>query len=537
MSPTTQLPRLEISARKTWHWNWILITAILCLALVLYLYKIDAKSLWMDELISVADVKDGRGLPPQNLVRPLYYILLSFWMKIGGIMALDGNDAWLRSLAVPFGLGSVFLTYLLGRRLFGESEGLIAALLLALSPIAIRHAQEVRMYSLGMCLGVGGTLALAYALEKPKATSINWWAGLRFLAMLTTPLHASLLVSDLVIIGLKFRKQTRVLFAFGLRFLIIGLLWMPSVFASATKSTTFSGEGHVTSRMPPTLADAVRQIGAFTFWPFRGIEINPKIMAFYKAFTALSAGFLAAAFLNKAHLEKVLWVAAWALLPLAQFFVFSHVSFSLWLNRYLVGACPYVLLLLAIGFMQIWRRWRSVGGLIVLAYLLAVMGGLTVYYNPAIHNDSRARDYRGIVETINRNEKPGDAIVWAVRSSRPLISLDHYYRGSAPVNVKGGVPSSVDVELSDIENWLSEIPQIESRLWLVCWLNTNNAPLLKTALEERFELQIHRVFPTFKGQSTLEVFLTSPSSAAVEVVASAPESTFTRNAHLRDAHS
>ncbi|PWZ67890.1 glycosyltransferase family 39 protein, partial [Staphylococcus pseudintermedius] len=89
----------------------------------------------MDELFSIRDAKELR----LNVnIRPLYYILLRVWMQFGT------SDAWLRGLSVLFGLGSVFLTYQLGRRLAGEKTGLLAALLLALSPLFINHAQEVR---------------------------------------------------------------------------------------------------------------------------------------------------------------------------------------------------------------------------------------------------------------------------------------------------------------------------------------------------------------------------------------------------------
>ncbi|NEO91442.1 MAG: hypothetical protein F6K56_14845, partial [Moorea sp. SIO3G5] len=152
-----KLNSAETSIQADWLWQSIPIALILLLAAGLYLYQLGTESLWVDELYSVNDAK---RLPDRlSLMRPLYYILLWLWMQFGS------SDAWLRGLSVLFGLGSVFLTYQLGRRVAGKATGLIAALLLALSPLFINFAQMVRMYTLGTCLGLGGTLALVHALE------------------------------------------------------------------------------------------------------------------------------------------------------------------------------------------------------------------------------------------------------------------------------------------------------------------------------------------------------------------------------------
>ena len=190
----------------------IFISLILLLAVILYLYKLDQRGLWIDELISIRDAQKlgfNRG-------RLLYYILLRGWMWFGT------SDGWLRSLAVIFALGSIFLTYKLGCYLFNKSTGLIAALMLTLSPLFINHAQEVRYYTMSVCLGLAGTLALAYALENPTKLSFRlWWVGMRWLAIITTPLNGALLFPDFLLVSLKFRQQRSRLLAFGIGFLLI----------------------------------------------------------------------------------------------------------------------------------------------------------------------------------------------------------------------------------------------------------------------------------------------------------------------------
>lgn len=117
--------------------QWLPIGLILLLAGGLYFWQLGKESLWIDELLSLERARNLNLYVP----RVFYYVTLKFWMIWGN------SDAWLRGISVLFGLGSIVLTYQLGRRLRGETEALVAALLLALSPLFIHQAQEVRMYT------------------------------------------------------------------------------------------------------------------------------------------------------------------------------------------------------------------------------------------------------------------------------------------------------------------------------------------------------------------------------------------------------
>ena len=165
-------------------YQWLPITLVITLATVLCFYRINAEGLWIDELTSVEDAQGSFAQLRKNLVRPLYYILLRIWMYLGH------NDAWLRSLSVVFAIAAVFLVYRLGLRLLGRAEGLVAATLMTLSPLLINHAQEVRMYMVSTCLGVAGTLCLAYALtgektKDPSHASLAGWCVFRVLVWLS----------------------------------------------------------------------------------------------------------------------------------------------------------------------------------------------------------------------------------------------------------------------------------------------------------------------------------------------------------------
>ena len=109
---------------------------------------LDRNGLWLDETFSVwlANHSVGEMLP--WLVKidqhpPLYYLLLHYWI------ALTGDTPYnLRLLSVLFGVGTIPVIYLIGKRLSGAVVGLAAAVFLALSPFNLYYAQEARMYTL-----------------------------------------------------------------------------------------------------------------------------------------------------------------------------------------------------------------------------------------------------------------------------------------------------------------------------------------------------------------------------------------------------
>ncbi|MBW7882558.1 MAG: glycosyltransferase family 39 protein [Caldilineaceae bacterium] len=152
----------------------VLLLGTVVLGGALRLYAIGDKGLWLDEAFSVW--MGWRSLPELTtwLVRidqhpPLYYILLHVWLWFGDSAGhVRMLSAFLGSLTIP-------VIFLIGRRLAGDTVGLTAALLLALSPFHIRFAQETRMYTLLTLNASLAMLSLVYVLSDPRAT--NAWIG------------------------------------------------------------------------------------------------------------------------------------------------------------------------------------------------------------------------------------------------------------------------------------------------------------------------------------------------------------------------
>ncbi len=491
--------------------QWLPLGIILLVATALYLYQLGTESFWVDELYSVNDAK---AIPERiGLIRPVYYVLLYFWMFLGS------SDAWLRSLSVIFALVSIVLIYLLGRKVAGEGVGLIAALLLTLSPLYINFAQMVRMYSLGTALALGGTLALVYTLEKPTNLSFGCWAVSRWLMIITAPLNGALIVPDILLLVWKLRQHRRGRFLFGKWLLILLILWSPFLAILVSKAMPFlTNAFDVTAKVSsspstsvrhsfPTILDVVRKLRNFSAFPFPSTS---RLMSwFYQGYTLMSVGLLSLALVRKHRSGKLIWIAISAFLPALMIF---FVSKRLWIDRYMLFLCPYILILLAAGFMRVWRMQRFVAIGVALVYFLAVSGGIVRYYSVLDR-----QDWRGIAQEITTQEQPGDAIVLSggSPSMKMTTALAHYYSGSAPVSVNPKLCTNNNITAADFEAALESLPTQSSRLWILC--SEDFAPeTFNQFFGEKFQLQSHQEFRNenfYREDDWLHLFLATPSIA------------------------
>ena len=124
-------------------------TALVLLLVALRMHEAAARTLWGDELFSLALARRGwidllRGAV-QNVVHPpLFYVVLRLWISIGG-----EHPLWLRSLPVLFSVLSLIPTALLWRELALPRRAFrVTLLLIACSGFLVRYGQELRMYSL-----------------------------------------------------------------------------------------------------------------------------------------------------------------------------------------------------------------------------------------------------------------------------------------------------------------------------------------------------------------------------------------------------
>ncbi len=118
-------------------------------------WDLTASCLWFDEIFSIhAAGHDGNSMfsfIALDLIHPpLFYVLLKIWIAVGGESLL-----WLRSFPVVFSVLAVFPFLMQCRELKLRFETQALALFFfAVNGSLIKYSQEVRMYSLLLCLSL-----------------------------------------------------------------------------------------------------------------------------------------------------------------------------------------------------------------------------------------------------------------------------------------------------------------------------------------------------------------------------------------------
>jgi uncharacterized membrane protein len=225
-----------LSQRLNWH--FVGLAAVLLLGAVLRFWQLDAKPLWLDEIItaifslghrqsdlplgvafSVSQLKQIFTLNPgvscaqiaqtvstESVHPPLFFCLLYRWMS--WLNPNSENWIWaLRSLSALMGVGAIASVYWLNRVAFSASAGLMAAAVMAVSPFAVYLSQEARQYTLPMLLislALAGLVQMQQDLHPGRRLRPAVWLGWVIVNSLGLYIHyffALVLVAQIMALG------------------------------------------------------------------------------------------------------------------------------------------------------------------------------------------------------------------------------------------------------------------------------------------------------------------------------------------------
>jgi uncharacterized membrane protein len=382
--------------------------AICLLGLALRLFRIGAWGIGLDEAYSVSAAARGvtdlvRFVAVDDFHPPLYYLLLHVWSLLGT------NEVLLRLPSVVFGVAAIWVLYKLGATIAGERVGLLAALILAVSPLHIYYSQEVRMYALLFLLGTASLYFFARGILGGHRRDWIVYAAVTLLALYTH--YGALLVvlgENLAIAALlMFRRnpplrawvavQTAVLAGYA--------PWL-AVMATAYLRTSPTV---VASLAAPAMVERLAYIlAAFTadFLP-PGTPLLKAAAVLLFGLAALAGGL---ALRRKPAAAIILLSASLGALAVAGLIVGSrqlqNVGTYVLIPRTTIVASAGYYVLIAAAVVQI----RSVP---VKALLLGGLLALNLYSYPHMYYGVvRAGPWRAVAEHVAANIRPGDGVVF-----------------------------------------------------------------------------------------------------------------------------
>ena len=156
----------------------IALAGIVVLGAALRFATLDLQSYRYDEAVTVVRVLHPSvfdtlsAVPHSESTPPLYYVLAWLWSRLFGT-----GEVGLRSLSALAGTASIPVIYMGAVALaMRRRVGLIAAAIVAVSPVLIWFSQDARAYALAFLLTALSFLFFARALREPRQGTLIAWA-------------------------------------------------------------------------------------------------------------------------------------------------------------------------------------------------------------------------------------------------------------------------------------------------------------------------------------------------------------------------
>jgi len=457
-----------------WNRGSLVLGVILLVAAILRLHSIGSQSVWIDEAYSLRVVAQPVSSMIDETARdnhpPLYYLLLAAWMHLG-----PGSDAWARLLSAALGVSFVAVFYVFCREVVQDPDARVATALLAISPLAVWHSQDARMYSL-LLLTVYAALTLLLVYLRRSSPLVLVGFVLTLDLALYTHVYAAFVFPTIVLYLLAVR---RTLPAGRIRTIVLGLCaaglgylpWVWVVYSTAMHRAGYYKPIGVLSvpyaiyafsvgySLGPSVAELHRGFRSFSLVPDQIGVVALTSLVFGVSFLL---GLLGLKRCRPGMDRLLLLLFGVPLLMPVLVTLNSRIDFNV---RYAAISFPAYLVLLSLGLrFRPGLRWNGVlaGGIVLL------MGwSLVNLYTDETYSKE---DARGAAEWIRARGEPQDCVLVI-----GINSAFDYYRGSAArsewLDFRG------EDRLAGTEATLSRWSHQCPRLWFVAGRTWEDDPL------------------------------------------------------------
>jgi 4-amino-4-deoxy-L-arabinose transferase-like glycosyltransferase len=479
------------------------LTSIIFLAFALRIARLDFQPLWWDEgwtvYFATSDIPSMVARTAIDIHPPFCYLLLHLW-----VLFLGSSPFAIRFFSLLVGVLSLPLIFLVARRLFNPSVGLLAALVWAVAPFPIYYSQEARMYALVTFLGLLSTL---FALQiwkglKEGRVSIGLWAG--YILTTAVAVYTQYYAAFIPLAQTLFLARRNL--SLILKWLAGQAIWL----LLYTPWILFAGSKLIDYVATKLVKEADLPLGFATYMGSHlatfgiGHLPEPTHLAWLGIIPLLLAalGVGSALLASKAPLERkektqgVLFLLLYLFVPLLSGFLINlRFPFrAVGIERLLLLATPafYILVALGLSSLKGKRPLLYLAGLVLIA--VCGLSLFNFYTIPRYAED----DYRSLITRMETLAQPEDAILavhpWQVGYFRsyyrvPLPSLYLTPKEETDVTQERWI-ERLDLMGQDLDQLLSQHPRL--------WFPTHQ--LLGRILENEVEEYLSREYYPFLGE-------------------------------------
>jgi mannosyltransferase len=390
---------------------------------------------------------------------PLHTVLVHLFIQLFG-----RGEAPVRLPSVIAGTISIPLMFGVVRTWLGPAMALLAACLLAISPLHVWYSQEARPYALFMAIALASLWFAQRLLQRPtgrlfQAGFVLSASATLYCHLLALPFLLFLAVYAMWNVGHRDRPRMLVLLA------LIGALTAPQLYqfwgspppVSANRSYSFN---------PVHLG--------YTVWAFgTGYSLGPSPLELRAGMTALGrhlpvmipvlCGLAVLLWLGARDLwhmdRRTFWVTgAWLGFPLAFAVIGSVFSTHPFNVRYVLLSLPPFVLLLAAG---VYHRAGRLTRLAALGFLAVVsLGALRNYY---LRPEYQREDNRGATAFLNAHAGPGELVIASAPYTTVLL---RHYGLRADLDLRPYPSRRVEGRPQEFKAGLERLSRDEERVWL-----------------------------------------------------------------------
>lgn len=394
-------------------------------ALAVRLATMTAQSAWVDEGYSVAAARHTVSFITDFTGRydthpPLYYLVLHLWLGASGVGVEQG-----RLLSALCGVGSVLALYSLTRFLYDRSTAACAALLLAVSPVALWFSIEIRMYATA---GMLALLALLFLVR--SAAQAHWWPWLIYATCAAAAFYTDYSTMYILAAGALsalVMARNRRLAARWLTSQILLLIFVaPGLLLLYRQSGNTAATAWITA---PTLDDvrtvAINMVSQFTTLPaVAGLAACGLLML---GLTALAGD------LRQPEARRTgLFVLCITVAPFAAPLLLS-VFRPVFLTQSVVTCVFGLLIIFARGVVWLVGRLGRWGVLALVPLLLVNVASIATISATPINED-----WRGAARYLRQQATPSDVLIFDPRFLQ--LPFDLYWQGYRRPNPERGYP-------------------------------------------------------------------------------------------------
>ena len=470
----------------------ILLIFICCFGFVLRIYRLDSRSIWVDETFSLfestgqgqdmdnflnaenvgtglkktAPLPSGRYLSflkynPNRGLRdvlisilktdtqpPLYFFIMHLWIKYFGDTLFS-----IRLFSVVCGIISIICAFFITCILFGRMAGLFSALFIAVSPFAVFYSREARHYSLILAITLLSNYFLIKFQKEDRKVFLIGFIIATALGLYIHYFYTFVLLAQVIYFLLrKFTPEKKN--TFYVAFSISLLLYLPWILAVLRYGYNFKLTEWVFGH-PTNIAEIIRTILAKLMLFFS--VLDKKIYAYYVILNyslVICLLLLAGKILFGFKKELLLFTIAF-FLPITSmaFLVLVEGGTLLMQERYYTFAFAALVPFTGYALSSCTNR-VAYKVIVIFLFLVLIMSSLLVVNGFALRDLSTPRT-KNVAFWINEESRREKSIVVIFNRRAHIMPLVYYLDKDILI-----APINDEIELKDITRYLASIDNI-----------------------------------------------------------------------------